>query len=283
MGSGGRADTTRLTAYDLVMARRLRTLFAIVIVVAAGCSGGGDESASPAEEIVAIEGLPATPDEPVVITVPDEPLEPADPVVRTASNDAPLDVTNWVARTFMDETRVDIVWSPVDDADAYRLYVVPTAQANYEALALGDLDGTELVYEGLEFGFVDANVPANSFLTYVLVAEVGGAFTEPRWTEALTTTDITSPTPITGLSATVTDDGVLLEWEPSFDYVEFAAYSVNVLNDTGNFEYIGGGTEENQTSFIDTEAPSGPVTYLVQAFDFHDNGSEFAEVTVEVP
>ena len=55
------------------------------------------------------------------------------------------------------------------------------------------------------------------------------------------------------------------------------------MNDTGNFEYIGGGTEENQTSFIDTEAPSGPVTYLVQAFDFHDNGSEFAEVTVEVP
>ena len=283
MGSGGRTDIARLTAYDLAMATRLRALVAILMVIAAGCSGGGDESASPAEEIVAIEGLPDAPDEPVVITVPDEPLEPADPVVRAASNDAPLEAANWVARTFMDETRVDIVWSPVDDADTYRLYVVPTAQANYEALAVGDLDGTELIYDGLEFGFVDANVPANSFLTYVLVAEVGEATTEPRWTEALTITDITPPTPISGLNASVTDEGVLLEWEPSFDDVEFAAYSVNVLNDTGNFEYIGGGTEENQTSLIDNEAPSGSVTYLVQAFDFHDNASEFAEVTIEVP
>ena len=91
---------------------------------------------------------------------------------------------------------------------------------------------------------------------------MGDATTEPRWTEALTTADITPPTPITGLTATNTGDGVLLEWEPSFDDVEFAAYSVNVLNETGQFEYIGGGAEENQTSFIDTEAPTGSVTYL---------------------
>ena len=46
-----------MTAYDLAMATRLRALVAILMVIAAGCSGGGDESASPAEEIVAIEGL----------------------------------------------------------------------------------------------------------------------------------------------------------------------------------------------------------------------------------
>ena len=65
MGSGGRTDIARLTAYDLAMATRLRALVAILMVIAAGCSGGGDESASPAEEIVAIEGLPDAPDEPV--------------------------------------------------------------------------------------------------------------------------------------------------------------------------------------------------------------------------
>lgn len=258
----------------------------MVSLLAAACSAETDRdgaASAASDEIVAIEGLPEVDEEPVVITVPDEPLEPADPVVRAASNEGQIEATNWVARTFMDETRVDVVWSPVDDAETYRLYVVPTAQANYDAIALGDLDGTDLVYEGPEFGFVDANVAADSFLTYVLVAEVGDATTEPRWTEALTTSDITPPTPITGLAASVADDGVLLEWEPSFDDVEFAAYSVNVLNDAGSFEYIGGGTEENQTSFIDTEAPSGSVTYLVQAFDFHDNASEFAEVTIEVP
>lgn len=268
------------------MARfRLRVLLGIVALVTAGCSvaTGGDGAEAAADEIIAIEGLPEAEPEPAIITVPDEPLEPAEPVVRTASNDAPIEASNWVARTFMDETRVEVVWSPVDGADTYRLFVTPTAQADYEAITRGDLDGLEQIYEGLEFGFVDANVPADTFLTYVLVAEVGDAATEPRWTEALTVTDITPPTPITGLQATAVDEGVLLEWEPSFDDVEFAAYSVNVLNESGSFEYIGGGSEENQISFIDTEAPSGSVTYLVQAFDFHDNASEFAEITIEVP
>ena len=266
------------------MIKVLPVLLGAMAVLAVGCSvDTGDENAAPSDEIVAIDGLPEPEDEPVTITVPDEPLEPADPVTRTAANDAPIEATNWVARTFMDDTRVDVVWSPVDNAENYRLYVVPTAQADYAAIATGDLGDADLVYEGAEFGFVDGNAEADTFLTYILVAEVGDATTEPRWTEALTTADITPPTPITGLTATNTGDGVLLEWEPSFDDVEFAAYSVNVLNEAGQFEYIGGGAEENQTSFIDTEAPTGSVTYLVQAFDFHDNGSEFAEVTIEVP
>ena len=254
-------------------------------IVSAGSSSagdGGDAQAVEPDEIVAIEGLPEE-QTPVDISPPDDPLEPADPVVRAESNGGVIEASNWVARTFMDETRVEVVWSPVDDAESYLLYVVPTAQTDYAAIAAGELGDAELVYDGPEFGFIDENVPADTFLTYILVAEVVDATTEPRWTEALTTTDITSPTPITGLVATNTTDGVLLEWEPSFDDLEFAAYSVSVLNELGSFEYIGGGSEENQTSFIDTEPSSGPVTYLVQAFDFHDNGSEPAQITIEVP
>ena len=143
-------------------------------VLAVGCSvDTGDENAAPSDEIVAIDGLPEPEDEPVTITVPDEPLEPADPVTRTAANDAPIEATNWVARTFMDDTRVDVVWSPVDNAENYRLYVVPTAQADYAAIATGDLGDADLVYEGAEFGFVDGNAEADTFLTYILVAEVG--------------------------------------------------------------------------------------------------------------
>ena len=253
----------------------------MVALVAVGCSSDSEVAGAP----TVIGGLEATENEPVVSSTTTTPpvLEPADPVVRAAENIEPIVESNWVARTFMDDTRVDIVWSPVDGAETYRLYRLPTVEADYEAIALGEIDGADEVYEGPEFGFVDPNVPANTFLTYVLVAEVGDATTEPRWTEALSTRDVTPPTPITGLRGTVIDDGVLLEWEPSFDDVEFAAYSVNVFLDDGSLQYIGGGTEENQSSFIDNAAPSGSVTYLVQAFDFHDNGSEFAEVTVDVP
>ena len=253
----------------------------MLALVAVSCSSDSEVAGAPTviggPEAVESQNETATSS---TTSTPPVSLEPADPVIRTAENTDPIVETNWVARTFMDDTRIDIVWSPVEGADTYRLFRLPTREADYEAIALGDLDGFEEVYEGLEFGFVDPNAPANTFLTYVLIAEVGDTTTEPRWTEALSIRDVTPPTPITGLRGTLTGEGVLLEWEPSFDDVEFAAYSVNVFADDGSLQYIGGGTEENQTSFIDNAAPSGSVTYLVQAFDFHDNGSEFAEVTV---
>lgn len=213
------------------------------------------------------------------------PAAPGEPALRVDQNDAvPLDESNWVARVFMDESRVDVVWSPVEGADNYRLYRLPTAEANYEAIAFGDLGDAERIYEGPEFGFVDdEDVPSSTFLTYVLVAEVGGTTTEPRWTETLTVSDVTPPTAITGLAGSVTSEGVLLEWEPSTDDVEFAAYSVSLVGDDGTLEYIGGGADESQTSFIDNVSAGGSITYRVQAFDFHDNPSEFAQITVEVP
>jgi len=268
--------------------QRLLSLLLILALVAAACSGD-DDSIAAAPDTASVSSTDSG-QEDATTSTPEQGEEteagdPAEPAVRVAENGEPVSESNWVARTFMDEGRVEVVWSPVDGVENYELYRLPTAEANYDAIALGDLDGAERVYEGLEFGFVDdEDLPVDTFLTYVLVADLGNDVrTEPRWTEALTTSDVTPPTPITGLGGSVTDEGVLLEWAASTDDVEFAAYSVSVLVEDGNYQYIGGGAEENQTSFVDNAPLSGEVTYRVQAFDFHDNGSDFAEITVDVP
>ncbi len=212
--------------------------------------------------------------------VVDEPTIADEPAVRVPTNEGQIEAGNWLARTYMDSSSVELVWSRVDDAETYRLYRVPTSEADYDAIDAGDVAGTELVYEGPEYGFIDTDVEANTFFTYLIVAEVGdGTTSQPRWTEALTTDDTTPPTPITNLTAEVTDDGVLLGWDPSSDDVEFASYSVS-LRIGDQLEYIGGGADPGQTSFLDPEPFEGTRTYYVVAVDFHDNRSEAAQVDV---
>ena len=199
---------------------------------------------------------------------------------RRVEENPTIDASNWVARTAMGSTFVELIWSPVEGADSYTLYRLPTAKANYDAIATGIIDGAEEVYEGPDFGIIDDDVPAGEFLTYVLVAEVGEETTEPRWTEALTVDDVQPPDPITGLTATDTADGVLLEWEPSRDNVEFAAYNVTVLQPDGQLRFIGGGADIGQVSFLDDEDFTGTRTYVVAAVDFHNNVSEPGQIEV---
>ena len=136
------------------------------------------------------------------------------------------------------------------------------------------------MYEGPEFGIIDDDVPSGEFLTYVLVAEVGEETTVPVWTEALTVDDVQPPEPITGLTATNTAEGVLLEWEPSRDNVEFAAYNVTILQPDGQLRFIGGGADIGQVSFIDDEDFTGTRTYVVSAVDFHNNVSDPGQIDV---
>lgn len=204
-------------------------------------------------------------------------------VVRLPVNPGDNEPSNWVARTYMDDARVEVVWSPVDGAERYQLYRLPRDDADYDAIAEGVFTNAQLVYEGSDYGFIDdQSVPSGVFLTYVLVAEIDGAITQPRWTEALTIADTDAPTPVENLRAEVTVDGVLLSWDPSTDNVEFAAYNVVYLAEDGSWQYIGGGADEGQTSFLDTEPRTGANTYQVRAFDFHDNGTEPAEITVDL-
>lgn len=273
-----------------------RSLIGLVVylLILIGCAGASDpvdttDTADTSDAVVPTEGAqPTVRAEPTPTPVeapaqdrPEPGATATGPVVRVPENPGTVEATNWLARNFMDAQSVDLVWSPVEGAEVYRLYRLPTATADYVAIGEGDLSGTSLVYEGTATGFIDTDVESDTFLTYVLVAQVGNDLTAPRWTQALTVDDTTPPTPITGLVANTTPDGVLLEWEMSTDDVEFASYSVSVLDD-GELKYIGGGADESQTSFLDTNPVDGATTYEVVAVDFHDNRSEPARVEIEV-
>lgn len=273
------------------------TLLAAAVVVLGACSGSDDDGA-PADTSVASTATATSAesdaaaevaaDEPAPggdaedDAVEDEGAPPAEPAVRLPVDPDGGGATNWVGRTFMDDTRVELTWSEVAEADAYQLYRLPTADADYAAISDGVLEGATLIYDGTATSVTDDDVPVDIFLTYVLVADVGGVVTEPRWTEALTTPDTTPPSGIDDLEATVTDDGVLLTWSASTDDVEFAAYAVTFEAEDGSLQYIGGGAEENQTSFLDTDPRPGVNRYEVTAFDFHENGSRPAQVEIVV-
>lgn len=210
--------------------------------------------------------------------------DPGEPAIRVPTNNGQIEATNWLARTAMDSQSVELVWSPVAGAGKYRLYRMPTNEADYDAIAAGDFEGADEVFEGgeNEYGYVDVEVPTNAFLTYFVVAETNDGNTEARWTEALTVDDVTAPTPVMGLTAAVSNDGVLLEWEASSDDVEFAAYNVSLLTADGTAQYLGGGADETQTSFLDNAPLPGENRYAVTAVDFHNNVSQAAEITVTV-
>ena len=271
----------------------VRTAIAAVLLglVIAACSGDSDQLAAPeiidlrepvedsasSQDADSDEGVS---DDGASGDAEDAPIEIVEEPAQRLSNNPPIEATNWVARTAMDSTSVELIWSPVEGADTYVLYRLPTAEANYDAIATGLIEGAEEIYEGPEFGYIDDDVPEGTFLTYVLVAEVGDDRTEPRWTEALTLDDTEPPAPITGLVAADTAEGVLLEWEPSPDNVEFAAYNVSILEDNDRLRFIGGGADVGQVSFIDDEDFTGTRTYVVAAVDFHNNVSESAQVEV---
>ena len=230
------------------MATSVRKLLVVLMTVGfaiAGCSGGDEraapevidlrepieESADPEQE----ESVDSEPieesvdfeqgDEPDVVAevttdsvASDEAVTIIDEPAQRLEQSPTIEASNWIARTFMDSTSVELIWSPVEGADNYRLFRLPTGTADFDAIATGLIEGADEIYTGPEFGYIDDDPPTGEFLTYLIVAEVGDEITEPRWTEALTVDDVTPPTPITGLSATDTADGVLLEWEPSVSY-----------------------------------------------------------------
>ncbi len=276
--------------------RVVRRFVAVVVVsgLLAGCSSDAGEDAVPSISELAEEAASESTESDDESTATAAPattapatsaavVESDEPVVRLPVNAGDEEPTNWVARTYMDDSRVEVVWSPVDGAEQYQLYRLLRDDADYAAIIDGVFTNAALVYEGPEYGYIDhEDVPSGVFLTYVLVAEVDGSVSPPRWTEALTITDTEAPAPIENLEAEVTDDGVLLSWDPSADNVEFAAYNVVYLADDGSWQYIGGGGDVGQTSFLDTEPRTGSNTYQVRAFDFHDNGTEPAEITVDV-
>ena len=227
----------------------------------------------------AVEVNPPT-DEAVVPTSVLEVAADDDLVRRPEENNGTDDGGHWIGRNTMTDTSVEVVWSAIEGTDVvYRIFRTEiTADLDRENLTLTD---DLLVYEGQPEAttFVDATVETGTFYSYILEAQTDGTVLSRRWANALAVTDTEPPSPITNLSAEVVDGEVVLRWDPSTDNLEFAAYSVSLVVDDVA-QYLGGGADPSQASFVDNRPEPGTNIYSVQAVDFHDNRTE--EVFIEV-
>lgn len=202
--------------------------------------------------------------------------------IRPAENKgAPDKYDHWIGRNVMTSSSVELVWSEIKgDSVSYRIHRFERNNGfNPDTAALSDATA---VYVGDATTWTDTKVKPDQFYTYVLDARVDKQTLPRRWTEALTSDDTEAPSAITGLRAEINADGVLLSWGRSSDNVEFAAYSVSIV-EPDRLKYIGGGADIEQTSFLDNRPESGLITYAVVAVDFHDNRTEAATITVNIP
>lgn len=180
----------------------------------------------------------------------------------------------------MTNNSVELVWSEVEGGDVvYQLY-------RFERTDALDPEIAELVtpiHEAIgELTWIDTSVVTGRFYTYVMQIIADDEVLERRWSTTLAVTDVTPPTRVTGVTATLQDGEILLEWSPSDDDVEFGSYGV-YRTDLEGEPYIGGPGDRQQTSFIDDDVPSsGDVGYEIVAFDFHGNRSEPSAVSVDL-
>lgn len=267
--------------------RTRQTLVASAVLLAAVIVFGGlavrrsqdsdqDAGAEPVAEPTAQDA--AAGDEPegleAVETSKPSSIAPAEAVVLDAVSNG----DHWLGRGTMTSSSIELFWAPVEQADGYRIYRVDNVSGfDSESIPLTE---DELVYDGQDVTFVDTSVEDGAFYTYIMVVSTGDVDLARRWAQTLAADDLEPPEPITGLVGNRTDDGVLLQWEPSADDVEFSSYSVSLVQDE-QLTYLGGGGDIEAISFLDRNPPAGPVTYAVEAVDFHDNRTEPVLITVE--
>ncbi|MEM7323104.1 MAG: hypothetical protein AAF531_08460 [Actinomycetota bacterium] len=201
-------------------------------------------------------------------------IAPAEAVVLDEVSDG----DHWLGRGTMTSTSIEIFWAPVEAADSYRIYRVDNV-SGFDSASI-PLTADELRYEGTDTTYVDTSVDRGSFYTYIMEVQVGEEILARRWAQTMAEDDTVPPEPITGLSGERTDEGILLQWDPTDDDVEFSSYSVFLVEEE-QLTYLGGGGDIEAVAFIDRDPADGPVTYAVQAVDFHDNRTEAVTITVD--
>ncbi len=288
--------STVMALSSLIIGLAIVAAIAFFALRGTGTTGDGDESGqdeSGRNETAEIGATTAGADDAETGSDPSEATDPSPTssppsgengtAVRAAENTGGTEeFGHWIGRNLMTASSVELAWASVEgDEVTFRVHRFERV-AGFDPDTAAFDDGV-LVYDGDELGVVDDDVLPDRFYTYVLDATVDGTVLPRRWTEALTVDDTEPPSAIVGLEAEVTADGVELSWEPSEDNVEFAAYSVSIVDDDNDLTYIGGGADVEQTSFLDNRPGSGSITYAVVAVDFHDNRTEAATITVTVP
>lgn len=276
-------------------------MLVVCTLVGAGCSSSSDpveEESTPTSAVATTET--ASPEEAAdesagSSTTDEDDLADAEPV-RPVPSQVSNETSHWVGVNSMSASSVDITWSEVEgDEVVYQLFrfeteVFESGSETKEAVELS-VPYVEVIGERR---FVDDAVEPGTFYTYVLRVIADDEVLERRWTDVLAVDDTTPPTMVGDVEFEVTAEGVLIEWSPSSDDVEFGSYGVFRIDGIegengesgGDARYIGGGGDIEQTSFLDDTvfgdgAPAdGVARYEIVAFDFHNNRSEPAVIEV---
>ena len=179
----------------------------------------------------------------------------------------------------MTASSIQLYWSEYEAAETYQLHRVVADDVDPRDVVLGE---ATLLTSSAAIGFVDTAVVAGAQYYYFLIVDTPAGPTAPRWTEAHAVTDVTAPSKITGLEASVTEEGIELTWDRSADNYLFARYAIRRAEDDGESIYYGTGWAIDQTTFIDDRPPqtAATVTYEVIATDFHANTAEPTVITV---
>lgn len=284
--------------------RSSRFAIAVVLaIVAAGCSSGSDaardetststsvgiETEATADESSAVESGDGSDDagDGAGDSGDDDATE--DPIpVRPVPTQVSDETSHWVGVNAMSASAIDITWSEVEGDDVvYQLFRFETEVFRSGSASKDDveLDTPHAEVIGA-LRLVDDDVEPGTFYTYILRVIADDEVLERRWTDVLAVDDTTPPTAIVGVEFEVTAEGVLMEWSPSSDDVEFGSYGVFRTDGEGDARYIGGGGDIGQTSFLDDTvfgdgAPAdGIARYEIVAFDFHNNRSDPAVIEV---
>ena len=269
-------------------------IVAAIALAAGACTGGDDSAEPPAPSSTTqttgdepttsapvatdeADGDAADGDDAAGDVEPDEEVVPARRVPSQVSDET----THWVGHGTMTEDAIEVAWSEVEGDDVvYQIFRFDSIGLDREAVEL-----VNPIHEGIgTLSWTDESVEAGQFYTYIMRVIADDEVLERRWTNTLAVTDETPPAEITGLTATLADGEVLLEWDPSSDDVEFGSYGVFRTDLADEAQYVGGGGDLAVTSFIDNDLPaSGEVGYEVIAYDFHGNRSTPVSITITIP
>lgn len=203
----------------------------------------------------------------------------------------------WIRADTMTSDAIGLSWAPTAGIERFKVYRFEP-QPNVDPATAPPGSGT-LIYDGIGVSALDTEPLEAVAVTYILEAESAtGASVQRVWTTALAVDDTTPPAPITGLQAIVTEGDrqrlrVELQWDESSDDVEFASYSVSIVDPAGEprpgdgdkaerLRYLGGGGDLEQNTYLDLNPPRGVAQYIVWATDFHGNRGEEARVEVTI-
>ncbi|MFJ3663095.1 fibronectin type III domain-containing protein [Streptomyces sp. NPDC090119] len=194
-------------------------------------------------------------------------------VSATRDDHAPAPVTD-VTAVFKPGTGIVVSWarSTSGDVERYEVY--------RDGHLYTDVSGST---------YTDMTAEHGSTYTYTVVAVDMGDHRSPVSAPASATTDgdLVAPAPVTGLTATPREDGVLLEWTPNTesDLKRYEVFKAEKYDDgdggqvwlAHRVEYLGPDT----TSFLHTSAADGEnVMYAVIAVDNWDNQLSATDETV---